>query len=71
MTPDIEIIVALYGVPNDEEEALSEQEAMRLFDTLKQQETMLTPHTGYYLHNVRIEGDRERGRILATAKWEA
>lgn len=67
----IEVIVALYGVPNDDEEVLSEQEAMQLFDTLKKQETMFTPHTGYYLFDVRIEGDRESGRILATAKWVA
>jgi hypothetical protein len=69
--PDIEVTVALYGVPNDEEEVLSEEEAIKLFGILKAQESMPAPHYGYYLQNVQMEGDRKRGRIMATARWRA
>lgn len=59
-------IVATYGTSNLQGDILSHQAALQLFDQLRQQETVKVAVPGYHISDVRIEGDNEQGRIIAT-----
>jgi hypothetical protein len=66
----VQVIIAQYGIPNEQGQILTEQQALVLFDQLRQQETMPLDKVGYYIHSSRIEGDRKSGAIYATFKFE-
>lgn len=55
MPQRIDVIVAQYGVANDQ---------------LRAQETMPLDDTGYYIRDVRIAGDEKQGAIYATCRFE-
>ena len=63
-----EAVMAVYGVPDQNDNILTERAALDLFDKLSQQaerhEQMRG--NGYHLISARIEGDREHGKVYAT-----
>lgn len=65
-----EAVVAVYGVPNEHGDVLSETAALHIFDQLRQQETVKAPVPGYRVVDSRIEGDRKSGAVYATFKRE-
>lgn len=68
-TEMFEAIVLVYGVPDHNNQIVTEQAAMQIFDKLRQQADMqaqVAGMQGYHIVDCRIEGDREQGRVYAT-----
>lgn len=63
-----EAVIAVYGVPDQNHNILTEHAALDLFDKLCQQAERheQTLGNGYHLISTRIEGDREHGKVYAT-----
>jgi hypothetical protein len=70
MKPDIEAVIATYGTPTPNQGIISEEVAMQLWETLKGCEHQPLDYPGYYLEDVRIEGDRSEGKVVATFTWQ-
>lgn len=68
--PDIEAVLATYGTPTPNGGIISEEAAMKLWETLKGCEHGPRYPGGYYLEDVRIEGDRSGGKVVATFTWQ-
>jgi hypothetical protein len=69
-TPKIEVTVAQYGTPNENGYILSHADAMKMFDQLREQETVPADEVGYYINNVRMVGDEHTGAIVAVFAFE-
>lgn len=69
MIDKFEAIVAVYGVPLANGDIWTEQAALDLFNQLWEQaekRAQLPGLQGYRITSVRMEGDQESGRVLAT-----
>lgn len=64
---EFETVVAIYGTVDIHGNLLTEQAAMDIFNQLSQQAGAQMPGMhGYRIVDVRIEGDREQGKVYAT-----
>ncbi len=68
--PKFEVTIAQYGVPNEHGYVLSHADAIKLFNQLREQETMPLDEVGYYLADVRMDGDAKTGLIRGVCKFE-
>lgn len=72
MSPQaFEAVIVQYGVPDENGDVMSEQGALSIFNHLKQQESMPMDIVGYCISHVYIEGNRERGKVIAIFQFEA
>lgn len=66
-----EAVIAQYGVPDENGDIMTEQAALSIFNYLKQQETVPLDIVGYSISHVYMEGNRERGKVIAIFQFEA